>query len=109
MDIQLNKHPHQVWWDPHGAADAKRWTAQRKKRELLFISKREINQQGNSLGLSWFATELISFGANHRASYSCPETSDGSNGAKLFSPYMFLEWKQSWIKKILKHANGVTN
>jgi len=81
----------------------------KEKKELLFISKREINQQGISLGLSWFATELISFGAKHRASYSCPETSDGSNGAKLFSPYMFLEWKQSWIKKTLKYVNGVTN
>ena len=70
---QVNKEVHLNWWDPHGAADAKRWTAQGKK-EMLFSSIREISQQGNSLGLSWFATELISFGTNHRANYSCPET-----------------------------------
>jgi len=45
---------------------------------MLFSSIREIDQQGKTLGLSWFATELISHGAIHRASYSCPETSEGS-------------------------------
>ena len=61
---------------------------------MLFSSIREINQQGKTLGLSWFATELISHGAIHRVSYSCPETSEGSKWGYLFSPYMFLERKQ---------------
>ena len=61
---------------------------------MLFSSIREINQQGKTLGLSWFVTELISHGAIHRASYSCPETSEGSKWGYLFSPYMFLERKQ---------------
>jgi len=59
---------------------------------------REINQQGKTHGLSWFATELISHGAIHRVSYSCPETSDGSGRGCLFSPYMFLERKQDMKK-----------
>ena len=66
---------------------------------MLFSSIREISQQGNSLGLSWFATELISHGTNHRASYSCPETSDGSEWGYLFSPNMFLERKQDMRKE----------
>ena len=73
IGIQLNKEVHLNWWDPHGEADARRWTAQSKK-QMLFSSIREISQQGNSLGLSWFAAELILIGTNHRANYSCPET-----------------------------------
>lgn len=65
---------------------------------MLFSSIREINQQGKTHGLSWFATELISHGAIHRASYSCPETSDGSKWGYLFSPCMFLERKQDMKK-----------
>jgi hypothetical protein len=61
---------------------------------MLLSSIREINQQGKTHGLSWFATELISHGAIHRVSYSCPETSEGSKWGYLFSPYMFLERKQ---------------
>ena len=88
--LQLNNELHLKWWDPHGAADAKRWTAQSKK-EMLFISIGEISQQGKTHNLSWFATELISFGVIHRVSYSCPETSDRSEWGYLFSPNMFLE------------------
>jgi len=83
---------------------------------MLFSSIREINQQGKTHGLSWFATELISHGAIHRVSYSCPETSDGSGRGYLFSPYMFLERKQDmkiknknktckWCYKLYKTAN----
>ena len=73
IKLQFNNELHLNGWDPHGEADAKRWTAQGKKK-LLFSSIREISQQGNSLGLSWFATELILYGTNHRANYSCPVT-----------------------------------
>ena len=71
---------------------------------MLFSSIREINQQGKTHGLSWFATELISYGAIHRVSYSCPETSEGSKWGYLFSPYMFLERKQG-IKMKDKYKN----
>jgi len=66
---------------------------------MLFSSIREINQQGKAHGLSWFATELISHGAIHRASYSCPETSEGSERGYLFSPDIFLERKHDIKKK----------
>lgn len=83
---------------------------------MLFSSIREINQQGKTHGLSWFATALISHGAIHRVSYSCPETSEGSKRGYLFSPYMFLERKQGnkiennykvckWCYKSYKVAN----
>ena len=80
-----------------------------KVRKMLFISIREISQQGKPHDLSWFAAELISHGVIHRVSYSCPETSDGSKWGYLFSPNMFLEWKLGLWKNQLKYVNGVIN
>ena len=71
---------------------------------MSFIGMREVSRQGNSPGLSWFATELISIGTSHRANYSCPETSEGSEWGYWFSPFIFLERKQDIKNKTEIHT-----
>ena len=48
IGIQLNKEVHLNWWDPHGEADARRWTAQCKK-EMLFSSIRKLISKVNRM------------------------------------------------------------